>query len=200
MPAVLIKTDRLLRSYLHGNVVSQFLENLVAGHKVRFAVEFYQCPDSAAGVDVGFNNAVFGFPSGAFFRDFAFTLDSAVSADTVVRAAKGADKALVSDVTVFDLYEGDKMAAGKKSLAITVTLQPTEKTLTDEEIEAVAAKIVQAVTKASGGDATYAKIEAARRLGLPVLMIRRPPPPAGKTVETIAAALGWLEDLELDSR
>ena len=85
-------------------------------------------------------------------RDFAFTLDSAVSADTVVRAAKGADKALVSDVTVFDLYEGDKMAAGKKSLAITVTLQPTEKTLTDEEIEAVAAKIVQAVTKASGGE------------------------------------------------
>ncbi len=55
------------------------------------------------------------------------------------------------------------------------------------------------VTKASGGDATYAKIEAARRLGLAVLMIRRPPPPAGETVETIAAALGWLENLTLDS-
>jgi len=85
-------------------------------------------------------------------RDFAFTLDSAISADAVVRAAKGADKALVSEVTVFDLYEGDKMAAGKKSLAITVTLQPTEKTLTDEEIEAVGARIVQAVTKATGGE------------------------------------------------
>lgn len=85
-------------------------------------------------------------------RDFAFTLDSAVAADVVVRAAKGADKALVSEVMVFDLYEGDKMAEGKKSLAITVTLQPTEKTLTDEEIEAVGAKIVQAVAKATGGE------------------------------------------------
>ena len=85
-------------------------------------------------------------------RDFAFILDSAVAANAVVRAAKGADKALVGDVTVFDLYEGDKMAAGKKSLAITVTLQPTEKTLTDEEIEAVAARIVAAVAKATGGE------------------------------------------------
>ncbi|CAA7623543.1 phenylalanine--tRNA ligase subunit beta [Magnetospirillum sp. SS-4] len=85
-------------------------------------------------------------------RDFAFTLDSAVAADAVVRAAKGADKALVADVAVFDLYEGDKMAAGKKSLAITVTLQPTEKTLTDEEIEAVGARIVAAVVKATGGE------------------------------------------------
>ncbi|TAN63403.1 MAG: phenylalanine--tRNA ligase subunit beta [Magnetospirillum sp.] len=85
-------------------------------------------------------------------RDFAFTLDSAVSADAVVRAAKGADKALVTEVTVFDLYEGDRMAAGKKSLAITVTLQPVEKTLTDEEIEAVGVRIVQAVTKATGGE------------------------------------------------
>ena len=85
-------------------------------------------------------------------RDFAFILDSAVAADAVVRAAKGADKALVGDETVFDLYEGDKMAAGKKSLAITVTLQPTEKTLTDEEIEAVAARIVAAVAKATGGE------------------------------------------------
>jgi len=85
-------------------------------------------------------------------RDFAFTLDSTVAADAVVRAAKGADKLLIADVAVFDLYEGDKMAAGKKSLAITVTLQPTEKTLTDEEIEAVGARIVQAVTKATGGE------------------------------------------------
>ncbi|CAA7621324.1 Phenylalanine--tRNA ligase beta subunit [Candidatus Terasakiella magnetica] len=85
-------------------------------------------------------------------RDFAFILDSAVAADAVIRAAKGADRALVTDVTLFDLYEGDKMAAGKKSLAISVTLQPTEKTLTDEEIEAIGAKIVQAVIKATGGE------------------------------------------------
>ncbi|OAN51111.1 phenylalanine--tRNA ligase subunit beta [Paramagnetospirillum marisnigri] len=85
-------------------------------------------------------------------RDFAFILDASVAADAVVRAAKGADKALVAEVAVFDLYEGDKVAAGKKSLAITVTLQPTEKTLTDEEIEAVGAKIVAAVAKATGGE------------------------------------------------
>lgn len=85
-------------------------------------------------------------------RDFAFTLDSGVAADTVVRAARNADKALITDVAVFDLYEGDKMAAGKKSLAITVTLQPTDKTLTDEEIEAVGTKIVAAVAKATGGE------------------------------------------------
>lgn len=84
-------------------------------------------------------------------RDFAFVLDSAVAADAVVRAAKGADKALIADVSVFDLYEGKNMPEGKKSLAITVTLQPTEKTLTDEEIEFVSNKVISAVEKATGG-------------------------------------------------
>ena len=84
-------------------------------------------------------------------RDFAFVLDAAVSADQVVRAAKNADKALVTDIAVFDLYEGPHVGEGKKSIAITATLQPTEKTLTDEEIEAVAKKIVDAVVKATGG-------------------------------------------------
>jgi phenylalanyl-tRNA synthetase beta chain len=84
-------------------------------------------------------------------RDFAFVLDASVAADTVTRAAKNADKALVADVTVFDLYEGPNVGEGKKSIAVTVTLQPTEKTLTDEEIEAVAKKIVDAVVKTTGG-------------------------------------------------
>lgn len=84
-------------------------------------------------------------------RDFAFVLDSAVAADAVVRAAKGADKALITDVAVFDLYEGKNMPEGKKSLAITVTLQPTDKTLTDEEIEFVSNKVISAVEKATGG-------------------------------------------------
>lgn len=84
-------------------------------------------------------------------RDFAFVLDASVAADTVTRAAKNADKALVADVVVFDLYEGPNVGEGKKSIAVTVTLQPTEKTLTDEEIEAVAKKIVDAVVKATGG-------------------------------------------------
>ncbi|MGE5545887.1 MAG: phenylalanine--tRNA ligase subunit beta [Solirubrobacterales bacterium] len=84
-------------------------------------------------------------------RDFAFVLDAGIPADAVVRAARNADKALISDVTVFDLYEGPNVGVGKKSLAISATLQPTEKTLTDEEIEAVAKKVVDAVVKATDG-------------------------------------------------
>ena len=84
-------------------------------------------------------------------RDFAFVLDAAVPADAVIRAAKSADKALIADVAVFDLFAGAGVGEGKKSLAIQVTLQPAERTLTDAEIEAVAQKIVAAVTKATGG-------------------------------------------------
>ena len=84
-------------------------------------------------------------------RDFAFIVDRSVKAGDIVRAAQGADKKLITDVTVFDLYEGKGIDAGKKSIAIAVTLQPREKTLTDQEIEAVAAKIVAEVTKKTGG-------------------------------------------------
>ncbi len=85
-------------------------------------------------------------------RDFAFVVEDKVTADVLVRAAKGAEKKLVSDVRVFDLYAGKGVEDGKKSLAIEVTLQPREKTLTDEEIEAVSAKIVAQVKKATGGE------------------------------------------------
>ena len=71
-------------------------------------------------------------------RDFAFVLDAEVPAGDVVRAALSADKKLIAGVSVFDVFEGESLGAGKKSLALEVTLQPTEKTLTDEEIEAVA--------------------------------------------------------------
>ena len=81
-------------------------------------------------------------------RDFAFVVDDAVEAEKLVKAAKSADKALIADVTVFDLY---KLEGGSKSLAIEVTLQPRDKTLTEAEIEAVSQKIVQAVSKATGG-------------------------------------------------
>lgn len=87
----------------------------------------------------------------AIERDFAFVVDSDVAADLVVRAARNADKAMISAVSLFDLYEGSHVGAGKKSLAIQVTLQPTEKSLTDAEIEAIAGKIIEAVIKASGG-------------------------------------------------
>ncbi|MBR9971775.1 phenylalanine--tRNA ligase subunit beta [Magnetospirillum sulfuroxidans] len=84
-------------------------------------------------------------------RDFAFVLDAEMSADAVLRAARNAEKALITDVSVFDLYEGPNVGEGKKSLAISVTLQPFDKTLTDEEIEAVGKKIVEGVLKATGG-------------------------------------------------
>lgn len=86
-------------------------------------------------------------------RDFAFVLDAKVPAGDVVRAAQGADKALIREVAVFDLFEGGKLAEeGKKSLAIAVTLQPGEQPLTDKDIEAVSQKIIAAVGKATGGE------------------------------------------------
>ena len=64
---------------------------------------------------------------------------------------QGADRALISEVSVFDVFSGKGIPEGKKSLAIQAVLQPRDKTLTDQEIEAVAAKIVAAVAKATGG-------------------------------------------------
>ncbi len=84
-------------------------------------------------------------------RDFAFVVDADVDALTLVNAAQGADKALITDVRVFDEFIGGSLGEGKKSLAITVRLQPTEATLKDKDIEAVAAKVVEKVTKATGG-------------------------------------------------
>lgn len=85
-------------------------------------------------------------------RDFAFVVASDVAAGDVMKAAQGADKALIAGVSVFDVFEGPSLGAGKKSLAIEVTLQPREKTLTDEEIEAVSTRIVAEVKKATGGE------------------------------------------------
>jgi len=84
-------------------------------------------------------------------RDFAFVVDVDVVAQDVVRAAIGADKALIADVSVFDVFEGGSLGAGKKSIAIRVRLQPSDKTLTDAEIETVANAVIAKVTKASGG-------------------------------------------------
>ena len=84
-------------------------------------------------------------------RDFAFIVDRKVKADDLVRAAQAVDKKLITDVSVFDVYEGKGIDEGKKSIAIAVTLQPREKTLTDQEIDAVAGKIVAEVAKKTGG-------------------------------------------------
>ena len=83
-------------------------------------------------------------------RDFAFLVDRVVSADAVLRAAKGAERTLITGVSLFDVYEGDKLPDGKKSLAIEVTFQPRERTLTDAEIEAACQKVIAAVAKATG--------------------------------------------------
>ena len=84
-------------------------------------------------------------------RDFAFIVDRAVKAADIVRAAQGVDRKLITGITVFDVYEGTGIDPGKKSIAIAVTLQPREKTMTDQEIDAVAAKIVAEVGKRAGG-------------------------------------------------
>ncbi|HZB92386.1 MAG TPA: phenylalanine--tRNA ligase subunit beta [Stellaceae bacterium] len=84
-------------------------------------------------------------------RDFAFTVDAKLPAETLLRAARGVDRKLVADVRLFDVYEGAGLGEGKKSLAITVVLQPEEATLTDEALEAFSQKLVAAVEKATGG-------------------------------------------------
>jgi len=84
-------------------------------------------------------------------RDFAFVVDRTVPAGDIVRAAAAAERKLVTHVTVFDVYEGVGIPPDKKSVAIAVTLQSRDRTLTDQEIEAVAARIVAEVTKKTGG-------------------------------------------------
>jgi phenylalanyl-tRNA synthetase beta chain len=90
-------------------------------------------------------------PFQAVKRDFAFVVDKTVDAGAIVRAAMGADRKLISSVNVFDLFEGASVGEGKKSIAIEVVIQPTDKTLTDEDFEALTAKIVGNVVKSTGG-------------------------------------------------
>ncbi|MEO1252267.1 MAG: phenylalanine--tRNA ligase subunit beta [Pseudomonadota bacterium] len=85
----------------------------------------------------------------AVTRDFAFLVDADLPSDRLIKAVRGADKALIADVTLFDIYEGKGVPDGKKSLALEVTLQPREKTLTDEEIEAVSGRIIAQAEKAA---------------------------------------------------
>ncbi|MFZ1414183.1 MAG: phenylalanine--tRNA ligase subunit beta [Defluviicoccus sp.] len=84
-------------------------------------------------------------------RDFAFIVDAEVAAEAVLAAVRRAEAALISDLRVFDVFAGGGIGEGRKSIAITVVLQPMEMTLTDAEIEAIAERIVASVTKATGG-------------------------------------------------
>lgn len=84
-------------------------------------------------------------------RDFAFVVDADVPAATLVRAAQGADKKLITGVNVFDLFEGPALGEGKKSLALEITIQPRERTLTEEDLDKIAKSVIANVEKASGG-------------------------------------------------
>ena len=84
-------------------------------------------------------------------RDFAFVVDAGVKAGDLVRAAQNVDRKLITAVTVFDVYEGKGVEPGKKSIAIAVTMQPRDKTMTDAEIDALGQKIVAEVGKKTGG-------------------------------------------------
>jgi phenylalanyl-tRNA synthetase beta chain len=83
-------------------------------------------------------------------RDFAFVVDQVTPAGELVRPILGADKALIDDARVFDVYQGPGVPEGMKSVAVEVTVQPREKTLTDAEIEALSGRIVAAAEKAVG--------------------------------------------------
>jgi len=84
-------------------------------------------------------------------RDFAFLVDAATPADTLIRAARGADRNAIIAVTLFDRYTGKGVPEGQVSLALAVTIQPTEKTLTEAELDAISEKVITAVAKATGG-------------------------------------------------
>ncbi len=91
-------------------------------------------------------------PLQPLIRDFAFLVDAGVPAEKFVKAARGADKAMVTNAEIFDVFAGGAIPAGEKSLALSVTIQPQAKTLTDAEIEAICTKIVAAIVKATGGE------------------------------------------------
>jgi phenylalanyl-tRNA synthetase beta chain len=85
-------------------------------------------------------------------RDFAFVLDQSIDAEQLLRAFSGADKTLVKSVNIFDVYEGDKLPEGKKSVALRITLQAQDKTLTDDEINTICGKAVKTVETKLGGE------------------------------------------------
>lgn len=84
-------------------------------------------------------------------RDFAFVVDSDVEAGSLIRAVMSADKKLISNAQVFDIFAGASLGENKKSVAIEVLLQPLDRTLTEEDLEGVAKKIIEVVAKQTGG-------------------------------------------------
>ena len=83
-------------------------------------------------------------------RDFAFVIDEKYSSGEIINLVKKIDKKLIKDVRIFDVYQGDNIAAGKKSIAFNVTLEPKDKTLSDNDIEEVSKKIISTVQETTG--------------------------------------------------
>jgi phenylalanyl-tRNA synthetase beta chain len=128
---------------LHPKIVAAFD---LTGPVAAFELILEAIPDSKAK-----KTSFAASPYQAVERDYAFVVNNAVSADDIVKAVKTAERNLIETVTVFDVYEGKGVPEGKKSLAVSIRLQPKDKTLTDAEIEAVGQKIVAAVAKSTGG-------------------------------------------------
>ena len=83
-------------------------------------------------------------------RDFAFVIDEKYSSGEIIDLVKKVDKELIKDVRIFDVYQGDNIELGKKSIAFNVTLEPKDKTLSDNEIEEISKKIISTVQEATG--------------------------------------------------
>jgi len=122
----------------------------VKGPLVGFEVYLDRIPASRGKAGVRTKPALKLSELQAVERDFAFIVDAATPADTLLKAVRGAEKALIAKVSVFDIFAGQGIPDGKKSLAISVRLEPQAQTLTDAEIEAVGKKIVAAAEKACG--------------------------------------------------
>ncbi|MGE0650927.1 MAG: phenylalanine--tRNA ligase subunit beta [Alphaproteobacteria bacterium] len=120
-----------------------------AGHAVGFEVFLDAIPEPK-GRGTRARPALDLSPFQAVSRDFAFIVDASVAAEALIRAVRGADRTLIADVAVFDVYAGKGVPEGKVSLGLAVTLQPVKATLTDAEIETVAKKIVAAAEKSVG--------------------------------------------------
>jgi len=90
-------------------------------------------------------------PFQAVKRDFAFVVDRTVEAGAILKAAGSADRKLITGVTIFDIFEGASLGENKKSVAIEVSIQPSDRTLTDEDFEALTGRIIANVEKSTGG-------------------------------------------------
>ena len=83
-------------------------------------------------------------------RDFAFVIDEKYSSGEIIALVKKIDKQLIKTVKIFDVYQGDNIDTGKKSIAFSVTLEPKDKTLSDKDIDQISKKIISSVQKSTG--------------------------------------------------